>query len=49
MARLCLVTPRSIDLASFPASLEAAVAAGDVASLTCRPPPTPTAAAPPII
>ncbi len=33
MARLCLVTPRSIDLASFPASLEAAVAAGDVASL----------------
>ncbi|MBV5263552.1 thiamine phosphate synthase [Pinisolibacter aquiterrae] len=33
MARLCLVTPRSIDLASFTASLEAAVAAGDVASL----------------
>jgi thiamine-phosphate pyrophosphorylase len=33
VARLCLVTPRTIDLATFPASLEAAVSAGDVASL----------------
>ena len=33
MARLVLVTPRTIDLATFPATLEAAVAAGDVASL----------------
>lgn len=33
MARLCLVTPRTIDLATFPASLETAVSAGDVASL----------------
>lgn len=33
MARLCLVTPHAIDLATFTASLEAAVTAGDVASL----------------
>lgn len=33
MTRLCLVTPRDVDLATFPATLKAAVAAGDVASL----------------
>lgn len=33
MARLCLVTPRTVDLAIFPAQLEAALGAGDVASL----------------
>lgn len=33
MARLYLVTPRDVDIASFPAVLEAALAAGDVASL----------------
>ena len=33
MARLVLVTPRTIDLATFPAELETALAAGDVASL----------------
>lgn len=33
MARLCLVTPPDVDLATFPAKLEAAVGAGDVASL----------------
>ncbi|MCE1237561.1 MAG: thiamine phosphate synthase [Hyphomicrobiales bacterium] len=33
MARLVLVTPSTVDLATFPATLEAAVSAGDVASL----------------
>ncbi|WP_165498305.1 thiamine phosphate synthase [Siculibacillus lacustris] len=33
MTRLYLVTPRDIDLATFPALLEATLAAGDVASL----------------
>ena len=33
MSRLCLVTPRDLDVASFPAVLEEALAAGDVASL----------------
>ncbi|NLH80749.1 MAG: thiamine phosphate synthase, partial [Phyllobacteriaceae bacterium] len=33
MARLCLVTPREVDLTTFPASLEQALAGGDVASL----------------
>lgn len=33
MARLYLVTPRDVDLATFPAALAAALAAGDVASL----------------
>ncbi|MER2606507.1 MAG: thiamine phosphate synthase [Siculibacillus sp.] len=33
MARLCLVTPRDLDIATFPAVLEATLAAGDVASL----------------
>lgn len=33
MARLCLVTPADVDLATFPATLEAALAGGDVASL----------------
>lgn len=33
MARLYLVTPRDVDITTFPAVLEAALAAGDVASL----------------
>ena len=33
MARLYLVTPRDVDVTDFPAVLEAALAAGDVASL----------------
>lgn len=33
MARLCLVTPREVDLTTFPALLEQALAGGDVASL----------------
>lgn len=33
MARLYLVTPREVDIATFPAVLEQALAAGDVASL----------------
>ena len=33
MARLCLVTPRDVDITTFPAVLDAALAAGDVASL----------------
>ena len=33
MPRLCLVTPRDLDVATFPAVLDAALAAGDVASL----------------
>ena len=33
MARLYLVTPRDVDVTGFPAELEAALAAGDVASL----------------
>lgn len=33
MARLFLVTPRDVDVATFPATLDAALAAGDVASL----------------
>jgi thiamine-phosphate pyrophosphorylase len=32
-ARLFLITPRAIDLATFPATLEAALSAGDVATL----------------
>ncbi len=33
MARLCLVTPRDVDITTFPAVLDATLAAGDVASL----------------
>ncbi|WP_181706658.1 thiamine phosphate synthase [Chthonobacter rhizosphaerae] len=36
-ARLYLVTPRAIDLSAFPATLEAALAGGDVASLLIAP------------
>ena len=32
-ARLFLITPRQVDLSTFPAELEAALAAGDVATL----------------
>jgi thiamine-phosphate pyrophosphorylase len=37
LSRLFLITPRQIDLATFPATLEAALAAGDVASLLIAP------------
>ncbi len=37
MTRLYLITPREIDLTTFPARLEAALAGGDVASLLIAP------------